>query len=212
MTYAGFWPRVVAFILDALIASVVVFGFNVVDRWVFDGALGLFVSYQVVDTRLIDETVMREEDGTEIKTAKYVQTRQFHNDATGQYLITIEEKHLENVKTRFVHVEFLQGDENVPGKYRTVTIIFLGFVAPLLYFIGFESSRYQGTPGKLALGLKVTDLAGHRISPGRASGRYFGKFVSALILYIGFIMVAFTARKQGLHDIMARCLVIRKPR
>lgn len=62
----------------------------------------------------------------------------------------------------------------------------------------------------MALGIKVTDMSGNRVSFGKATGRYFGKFISALILSIGFIMVAFTEKKQGLHDMMAGCLVVNK--
>ena len=79
-----------------------------------------------------------------------------------------------------------------------------------IYYVVMESSSTQGTLGKMALGIKVTDLKGSRISFGRASGRHFGKFISALILSIGFIMVAFTQKKQGLHDKMASCLVVNK--
>ena len=62
----------------------------------------------------------------------------------------------------------------------------------------------------MAVQIKVTDLEGNRVSFGRASGRYFGKFLSGILLLAGFIMVAFTAKKQGLHDIIAGCLVVRK--
>ena len=60
------------------------------------------------------------------------------------------------------------------------------------------------------LGLKVTDLAGNRITFARASGRFFGKILSGMILGIGFLMAGFTARKQALHDILAGCLVLRQ--
>ena len=80
-----------------------------------------------------------------------------------------------------------------------------------LYFALMETSSRQATLGKMALGIVVTDADGNRLSFGRATGRYFGKIVSAVILMIGFIMIAFTSRKQGLHDIMAGCLVTRKP-
>lgn len=79
-----------------------------------------------------------------------------------------------------------------------------------LYFAGMESSGYQATPGKLAVGLKVTDLEGRRLSFARASGRFFGKIVSSLTLGIGFLMAGFTQRKQALHDKMAGCLVLDK--
>ena len=79
-----------------------------------------------------------------------------------------------------------------------------------LYWAGMESSAYQATLGKMALGLKVTDLQGEPISFGRATGRYFGKFISALLLGIGFLMAGWTEKKQALHDIMAGTLVVKK--
>jgi uncharacterized RDD family membrane protein YckC len=79
-----------------------------------------------------------------------------------------------------------------------------------LYYALLESSAWQGTLGKKALGLEVTDLAGNRVSFGRATGRFFGRIISGLILCIGFIMAGFTEKKQALHDILAGCLVIRK--
>ncbi|MBS1174432.1 MAG: hypothetical protein H6R05_563 [Burkholderiaceae bacterium] len=79
-----------------------------------------------------------------------------------------------------------------------------------LYYAGMESSASQATIGKMLMGIKVTDMNGHRISFARASGRFFGKALSKLIVYIGFIMAAFTEKKQGLHDILAKTLVINK--
>ncbi|WP_198401097.1 RDD family protein [Thiomicrospira microaerophila] len=84
------------------------------------------------------------------------------------------------------------------------------FLVTWIYFAGMESSAKQATWGKRALGLKVTDLEGNRMSFARATGRYFGKIVSYMLIFIGFIMVAFTKRKQGLHDMMAGCLVVNK--
>lgn len=86
----------------------------------------------------------------------------------------------------------------------------IGFVLPWIYYAAMESSGKQATLGKMALGIKVTSIEGEKISFGKASGRYFGKIISALILLIGFVMIAFTEKKQGLHDIMAGCLVLNK--
>jgi len=91
-----------------------------------------------------------------------------------------------------------------------VILFVLGLVLPWLYFAIMESSSHQATLGKMALGIMVTDTQGRRIPFARATGRDFGKIVSGLILYIGHIMIAFTERKQGLHDIMAGCLVVVK--
>ncbi len=74
-----------------------------------------------------------------------------------------------------------------------------------LYWALMESSRWRATLGKKILGLEVTDLEGRRISFARATVRYFGK-----IIFVGFIMVAFTEKKQALHDIIAGCLVVKK--
>jgi uncharacterized RDD family membrane protein YckC len=78
-----------------------------------------------------------------------------------------------------------------------------------LYFAKLESGPARATYGKRVMGLRVTDLAGERIGFGRATGRFFGKFVSGLTFYIGFIMAAFTERKQALHDMIAGTLVVR---
>jgi predicted Zn finger-like uncharacterized protein len=85
-----------------------------------------------------------------------------------------------------------------------------GFILGWLYYAFMESSSTQGTLGKMVLGIKVTDLYGNRISFGRATGRHFGKIISTILLFIGYLMVAFTSKKQGLHDMMAGCLVVNR--
>ena len=78
-----------------------------------------------------------------------------------------------------------------------------------VYFCGFESSRWQATPGKIALGIRVIDYEGKQISLFRATVRHFSKVTSGLILFIGFFMAGFTKYKQALHDIFAKCLVVK---
>jgi len=84
------------------------------------------------------------------------------------------------------------------------------FVLQTVYFALMESSSRQATLGKMALGIVVTDMDGKRISFGRAVGRNLGKIISQIILLIGYFMIAFTQKKQGLHDIIANCLVVVK--
>lgn len=138
--YAGFWLRVVAYIIDAIIVGIVGF------------VIGMIFGVGAVST------------GTDI------------SDPTG-------------------------------GGNMLLNLISIAI--GVAYFAGMESSSWQATVGKKALGLVVTDLNGQRLSLGRAIGRYFGKILSALILLIGFIMVAFTERKQGLHDMIAGTLVLK---
>jgi uncharacterized RDD family membrane protein YckC len=96
----------------------------------------------------------------------------------------------------------------VAGSILLLVLIFL--TIGWLYYAIMESSSPQGTLGKMAVGIKVTDMQGNRITFARATGRFFGKIISKMILYVGFIMAGFTEKKQALHDIMADCLVVRK--
>ena len=79
-----------------------------------------------------------------------------------------------------------------------------------LYYAIQESSEKQATLGKQALGIVVTDLEGKRIDFVKATIRYFSKILSTLILMIGYIMAAFTERKQALHDMIAGTLVVNR--
>ncbi len=133
MEYAGFWKRVLAYIIDAIL---------------------LFVATAPI-AFLLGEPILNTTEGAGFRTADIINT-----------------------------------------------------VIGVAFFVGFESSSFQATPGKMALGLIVTDSNGGRITPLRALGRYAAKILSAVILLIGFIMVAFTERKQGLHDLIANTLVI----
>ena len=100
---------------------------------------------------------------------------------------------------------FSSGDTYSPQASSISTVV------SWLYYALMESSSKQATLGKMALGIRVTDLDGRRIGFGKATARYFAKILSALILGIGFLMVAFTERKQGLHDILAGTLVVMGP-
>jgi uncharacterized RDD family membrane protein YckC len=85
-----------------------------------------------------------------------------------------------------------------------------GFLGPWLYEAFMMSSEWQATVGKRVMSIVVTDLQGGRISFGRATGRHFAKYLSAFLLGIGFIMAAFTSKKQALHDIIAETLVVKR--
>ena len=94
-------------------------------------------------------------------------------------------------------------------------LFFLGMlcftVVRWLYFAGMESSARQATFGKSVMSLRVTNLEGQRLSFGHATGRFGGKIVSDLIPFlIGYIMAAFTEKKQALHDLIAGTLVLKR--
>lgn len=86
----------------------------------------------------------------------------------------------------------------------------LPFVVGILYFGYMESSVSQATYGKQAMGIKVSDLGGKRISVARAALRYVGKYASSFIFFIGYIFMFFTEKKQALHDLIASTVVVKK--
>jgi uncharacterized RDD family membrane protein YckC len=101
----------------------------------------------------------------------------------------------------------------VTGTIAAVTLgagFFLFFVAHWLYEAFLTSSSWQATLGKRALNMVVTDLDGQRLSFAHATGRHFSKWISAMALGIGFILVAFSRKKQGLHDMIASTRVMQR--
>jgi len=153
--YAGFWLRVVAYLIDGIVLGVIF------------GVLFL-MGIAVVGVGSIETMV-----------------RGMHNG----------------------------GDAEPPVAF-ILMFLFIGFlslIASWLYHAYLESSANQGTLGKMALGLIVTDLQGRRISFGHATGRFFAKIITGLIpLGIGYMMAGFTEKKQALHDMIAATLVLRK--
>jgi uncharacterized RDD family membrane protein YckC len=93
-----------------------------------------------------------------------------------------------------------------PAFVVTFYVLFIPIV--WLYFAAQESSEYQATIGKRAMRIKVTDIYGKPISFMRATGRWASKIISAIVLGLGFIIIGFTDRKQGLHDMIVDTLVL----
>lgn len=105
-------------------------------------------------------------------------------------------------------VSAIAADNNGNSNSTGVNAVFL-----FLFWTGcaiFEATRLQATPGKHFLGLQVVDSKGERPSAGQAFGRNYGKFLSLVILYVGFMLAGWTSRKQGLHDLMAGTFVVHK--
>jgi uncharacterized RDD family membrane protein YckC len=103
------------------------------------------------------------------------------------------------------HVDF-----HIIGSFAVGFGSVFSFVLNWLYFTWFESSKFQATLGKKMMGLIVSDLHHHKITFGQANARYWSKALSAAILLGGFWMMAFMKRKQTLHDLLARTVVIRQ--
>ena len=97
--------------------------------------------------------------------------------------------------------EYLKG---VGGIITAISLVVL-----ILYHPLFEASPMQGSLGKHFVGIFVTDMEGRRIGLWRALMRNLAKVTSTVLLCVGYLMIAFTKQKQGLHDIIAGCLVLK---
>jgi uncharacterized RDD family membrane protein YckC len=113
-------------------------------------------------------------------------------------------------------MEQMQANADVATSFReyaeaTKSSQIASLVITFVYYVLFESSKLQATPGKLALRLRVTDLNGQRVTIGRAAARNVVRIaglIFGLIPIICYLAIAWTQRKQGLHDLMASTLVL----
>src|SRR5258706_520172 len=95
------------------------------------------------------------------------------------------------------------------GDFGAMVIGAVGILGPLLYWGILQASPRQATFGKSLLGLKVTDSDGERLSLVRSLVREIAKIVSGIPMGLGFLLAAFTGRKQALHDMLASTTVVR---
>ncbi len=99
--------------------------------------------------------------------------------------------------------------EGMAAMFGMLALVYLLYpVISAAYYAGFESSGKQATLGKMAVGIKVTDIDGRRLTLGRALLRWLSVFLNYITLYIGYLIAAFTERKQGLHDMVVGTLVV----
>ena len=102
------------------------------------------------------------------------------------------------------------GLSSITARYAT-GIAFIGVltIGAWLYAAFSESSRWRATIGKRIIGLEVVTAKGGQLSFGQATVRHFMKFLSLFTAAVGFMMAAWTKRRQALHDIPSDTLVIR---
>ena len=103
---------------------------------------------------------------------------------------------------------YIKNHEPIPTGVWSLNLLFM--VVSWLYFALMEAGPKRATIGKIALGLEVTNMTGGNLTFGQATGRYFGKFLSTIILLIGYLMNTWDPKGQTLHDKLANALVIRK--
>lgn len=92
-----------------------------------------------------------------------------------------------------------------------IVSISVSTVIGIIYIAVFDSSELMGTPGKAMLGLSVvTEKEQNRISFQTAILRFLCKYISSVVLLIGYMIQPFTEKRQTFHDIVTSTIVIRK--
>lgn len=102
--------------------------------------------------------------------------------------------------------------EEIPAVDNFMLALFLDmalFVARAIYTILFFLSSWRATPGYRVMGIYLADESGKDADTWQLVTRYWGEMASFATLGIGYLMIAFTAKRQGLHDLMAKTLVYR---
>lgn len=180
--YANFWTRLQASLIDTLITISVAGFFGYLSGKSFL-ASGLEPPFNVQNITFLIESSLIASFSTTIWGAIFVKI----------WLL------------KEIFDDFINGNNNY---YYYFLMIILGGITKWLYFVILECSWVEGTLGKKILGIKVINLEGHRISFKQANQRYWGKFISSLIFYVGFLPI-FSKRKQALHDKISRCLIVK---
>ena len=119
-----------------------------------------------------------------------------------RFLAIILDTLILSVPSFFLQIFLVQ----VTGLISLSFVIVIAFVVLIIYLDGIKG----GTPGKLILGLRIVNVNGEYIGISSAIKRMIGKFFSGLLLGIGYLMIAWDKKKQGLHDSVAKSFVIYK--
>lgn len=106
-------------------------------------------------------------------------------------------------------VLIIAGGATYFGEDMLAVAVVAAWLFALLYWPVMQASKLQATFGKALLGMRVTGYQGNRIFFLHSLGRELSKILSSAVFMVGYILAAFTARKQSLHDLLASTYVVR---
>jgi uncharacterized RDD family membrane protein YckC len=187
--YAGFWLRFRACLIDRAIVTTIAASFGGVLSWYLNQK-GIFTDLNLVFNFSIQELVTYSSLWTVLGTT-----------VLGIIFAIIKLISFISDPNKF----FLEDREIL-----VLAALILGICLQWFYYVILESSYLKTTPGKMMVGILVTDERGKRISLKKANQRYWGKFLSMLPFYIGFIMTGFAKKKQALHDRISGTYIVKK--
>lgn len=213
--YAGFWRRFVAVVIDWFIVGLALWSiflatavaFPKLDNMItLNSPLGLFTVNRTLETipgtptsedgltTTVDEAIVEQ---TVLNRWTYL----FRRTETVQDWMTPDGP---QTKTKTVSRRI---DPETRQEIRSWSVTDFTLIALMIYWIVLEASPLQASLGKMALGLRVVGSKGERLSLMRAAGRNLLKMLSVLTV-IGFMLAGWTKRKQALHDLTTRSLVV----
>lgn len=204
--YAGFWIRILSNSIDGLLILVIYGVFILADVYIMSGEIGTFEYIQVVNRQNIETKEENYENGSTSVYTKYVETRIDFNGRSAEFEVEQTITKSGNITGEWTVSRLLEAEPGWGGKYALYFDI-LVIVLLVGYFPVMWSSRLQSTLGGKLVKIRVVDYNGERIGILRALSR------AIAIYFLGFLflMVAFTKKKQGPHDFIAKTLVVRQP-
>ena len=211
--YGGFWRRVVAWIIDWIIVSLAVSTVFLLLAAAIPGLANvvtlsmpfkLFTTERTLASNTNDST---EPGGATLSTTETIVEDTIAGQWRYVYRVTKTKKAgpgaIGSTTTKRQQIDPVTRQD-----IKTTGLDTIIMIALLIYWTLMEASGQQASIGKLALGMKVVDEHGARLTIPRAAGRNLLKFPSALILFIGFLLAGWTRRKQALHDKITNCYVM----
>jgi uncharacterized RDD family membrane protein YckC len=213
--YAGFWRRFIAFIVDwFLVSSAVAIVFLLLAA-VFPPIGNSIVLRTPLDIgvteRTIESKTVESRDGNvAIKTTEKIVEETVLGKWTYYFRVieTMRESSSGSANWQVSKTTTQRIDPKTREEITGTNLENLILLALLIYWAAMESSRYQASFGKMIFGIQVVGRDGARLSLPTAIGRNLLKLLSALILFVGFMMAGWTRRKQALHDKIMNCFVV----
>ncbi len=204
--YAGFWRRFVALIIDFVLIYIFVFPVVVVIGLVAPQSIVVSVPFDLFTTERVIETQQTEQKHPDGSTTE-IDTSLIEVTCLGKWQYLYRETSESSAEAEETYTSRQLLDSTTKQELTMTTMDDIVFLVIFIYWILMDGSRYQASLGKLALGLKVVDAKGHRLSVPRALGRNLLKLLSCLTVMIGFMLAGWTQRKQTLHDMITGCYV-----
>lgn len=214
--FAGFWRRALAFVIDVFVVSLAVSALLLLLASVFPGVGRMVELSTPFDIGTVERTV--EDKSTETTDAGGGKTT--HIDKTVERVVLgrwVYRYRIEGQKQEYPGELFVTSvrtsvtwriDPETGEPMDSIGANLITFVVLMLYWIAADASRYRGSLGKRALGIAVVDGDGQRLHLVQAAGRNLLKVLSAVPVFIGFVMAGWTKRKQALHDLITGSYLI----